>query len=91
MIAVWVAVGLFGVILVRCALVVNALRFADRGGRSWLAWELFGLSYCVLVLAAGGAMWQIVHRCGDLGDWLWLIASAGLIAFDRRQKWKAAS
>ncbi len=86
MIAAVVAVTLFGLILVRCALVVNALHLANRGGRSWLDWELFGLSYCVLVLAAGGSAWQILHRSGDLGDWFWLVSSAGLILFDRRSK-----
>lgn len=86
MIANTIAVGLFLAILVRCAHVVNSLRFADRGGRSWIAWEAFGLSYCLLVLAAGGSMWQILHKCQTFGDWLWLIASAGLIAFDRRKK-----
>lgn len=86
MIAGLVAMLLFGAILVRCAWVVNALRFTDRGGRSWLAWEAFGLSYCVLVLAAGGSAWQIAQGRHCVGDWLWLIASAGLILFDRRRR-----
>jgi len=86
MIAALVAGLLFGAILIRCALVVNALRFVDRGGRSWLAWEAFGLSYCVLVIAAGRSAWQIVHQCPTVGDWLWLVASTGLIVFDRRRK-----
>lgn len=86
MIGAFVAGALFLLILVRCALVVNQLRFADRGGRSWIAWEAFGLSYCVLVVAAGGSAWQIIHHCQSFGDWLWLTASAGLIAFDRRRK-----
>lgn len=80
----WLAGALFGVVLVRCAIVCNALRLADRGGRSYLAWEAYGLSYCLLVLAAGGSALQIVNGRHGLCDWLWLLASAGLIAFDRR-------
>ena len=48
MIANTIAVGLFLAILVRCAHVVNSLRFADRGGRSWIAWE--AVSYTHLTL-----------------------------------------
>jgi hypothetical protein len=78
-----VAVLLFLLILVRCALVVNAMTFKGRG-RSWLAWEAYTGAYCLLVFSAGLSMVHVCVEKATCGDWSWLLASAGLIVFDRR-------
>lgn len=85
MISAAMAIILASVIVARAAYVCNALRISDLGGRGYVAWELFGLSYCVVAAAAAGSAWQIAHGCGTLCDWGWLIASAGMILTDRRR------
>ena len=53
---------------------------------SLLQFWAFGLSYITLFLASVGAAIHIHEGQGTTGDWLFLIASAGLILFDRRRR-----
>jgi len=78
-----VAVGLAAIVLGRCAWVINHLSWRHRG-RPYPAWLAFGLSYALLAICACGSAAQIVVGRAGAGDWLWLLASAGLIVFDRR-------
>lgn len=81
------AFGLAAVVVVRCVCILHDMSFANRG-RAYLIWLAFGLSYAVLCVAALGAAAHIAEGTGNAGDWLWLIASSGLIAFDRRSRIK---
>lgn len=77
------AVVLAAVVMVRCVCVIHDMhpRFAGHYG----AWLGYGLSYAVLCVAAGASAARIVEGPGCITDWLWLTASTGLIAFDRRK------
>lgn len=83
MIAAFMAVGMAGVVLARCAWVINHMQFRNRG-RPYLSWLAFGASYAVLAISACGSAAQIVDGRAWPGDWMWLAASCGLILFDRR-------
>lgn len=82
-----IAFVLATIVVVRCVCVLHGMSFANRG-RAYLIWLAFGLSYAVLCVAALGAAAHIAEGTGNAGDWLWLIASSGLIAFDRRSRIK---
>lgn len=77
------AVAMGALILARCAWVVNTLHPAARD-RPYLPWLAFGVSYALLAISACGSAAQIVEGRAGAGDWLWLLASTGLIVFDRR-------
>lgn len=72
-----------GLIAWRVTSVLNHLDFRNRQHAYW-RWLLFGLSYSVLLVAALGSTVQILEGRALIGDWLWLLASTGLILFDRR-------
>lgn len=78
-----VAVILALVVMVRCVCVLHGMNYRRRT-RNYVGWFGFGLSYAVLCIAAGGAALHIYQGAGYWGDWLWLLSSTGLIAFDRR-------
>lgn len=69
---------------------IGILAGMDRTRRtvSHLRWLLFGLSYLGLALVAIGSAWVIWQDKFHLGDYGWLLTSAGLILFDRRPRRK---
>ena len=73
------------VVAFRCFRVILHMNMRQRTAH-YLKWLLFGLSYGVLMVAALGAAWHISTNQGTGGDALFLIASAGLIIFDRRRR-----
>jgi hypothetical protein len=85
MIHIILAISMFALILVRCAVVVNEMSFKGRN-RSWVTWELFSGAYCLLVFSAGCSAYLLVTGYGTYRDWAWLMASTGLIVFDRRRR-----
>lgn len=60
----------------------------DRTDKSVPTWKFygFGFSYALLFMAAAGAAIHITEGEGITGDWLFLIASSGLIVCDRRKR-----
>lgn len=89
----WVAITLAGacagLIAWRVMSVLNHLNFHSRQ-HTYFRWLAFGLSYSLLLIAAFGSTVQILEGRAITGDWLWLLASAGLIVFDRRARRKLA-
>lgn len=73
------------VIARRCFMVIYHMDFKARRCPALQFWG-FGLSYIALFLAALGAAIHISEGQGITGDWLFLLASAGLIICDRRQR-----
>lgn len=72
-------------IAVRCFCVLHKMDMHSR--RCSYGWFLaFGLSYATLMIAALGAAIHISEGHGITGDWLFLLASAGMIVFDRRRR-----
>lgn len=73
------------VIAHRCFMVIYHMDVMTRQcslARFWC----FGLCYGVLMVASLGAAMHITEGTGITGDWLFLIASAGLILSDRRKR-----
>ena len=81
------ALALFMALIIafRCVRVIYHMDYKRRGVPYW-RWLGFGVSYAVLSIAALGSALHILQGQGMPGDWLWLIASAGLISFDRRAR-----
>lgn len=79
-----VALILAVTVVVRCVCVIADMKFKSRT-RAYCPWAGFGISYALLCVAAAGSFFHIAEGAAVLGDWLWLVASAGLIAFDRRK------
>lgn len=83
----WIAITIAGACAVliawRVMSVLNHLNFRNRQHTYW-RWLMFGLSYSLLLIAVCGSTVQILEGRSVAGDWIWLLASAGLIAFDRR-------
>ena len=73
------------VIARRCFMVIYHMDYNTRQCSRLRFW-CFGLCYCVLMVAALGAAAHIHEGQGITGDWLFLIASAGLIVSDRRKR-----
>lgn len=72
------------VILMRCVCILNNMDHRQRG-TNFAHFAAFGLSYCLLAAGAMSAMFQIWEGRADWGGWAFLLASAGLIVFDRRR------
>ena len=73
------------VVAKRCFMVIYHMDVATRQcslARFWV----FGGCYGLLMVAALGAAAHITEGQGITGDWLFLIASAGLILSDRRKR-----
>lgn len=68
----------------RCVMVINSMHPESRD-RRYCVWLAFGISYAMLALGGLGSMVQIIEGRGCAGDWIWLLASTGLIVFDRRR------
>ena len=81
----YLAGALSVVIVIRCIRVLSNMEFKNRMSH-YLQWFGFGLSYCLLCIAALGAVVHIIEGAGNPGDWLWLCSSAGLIICDRRKR-----
>ena len=79
------ALFMAAVILVRAVCVLHGMDFKTRS-RNYVMWLLFGCSYIALAVAGLGSALQIFEDRGNVGDWLWLFASFGLIVFDRRAR-----
>ncbi len=69
-------------VAVRCVCVLNILQ--HQPGRAYYQFIGFGVSYVTLAITAVGAALHIVEGHGEWPLWGFLIASVGLIAFDRR-------
>ncbi len=69
----------------RCFMVIYHMELRTRQCSLVQFW-CFGLCYGVLMMAALGAAMHITEGIGITGDWLFLIASAGLILSDRRKR-----
>lgn len=74
---------LAAVVAVRCVCVLHGMSPRTRT-KHYATWLGFGLAYAVLCVAALGSAAHITEGTATAGDWLWLLASCGLIAFDRR-------
>lgn len=75
------------VIAFRCFMVLHGMRWRERRCSAVMYW-LFGLSYITLMVASIGAAMHITEGEGITGDWLFLLASTGMILFDRRRRRK---
>lgn len=76
------------VIFVRAVHVVHTMDCRVRR-EHYLHWLAFGTAYALLAVAAIGtivALWE--HEALYLGGLNWLLASGGLILFDRRRRRK---
>lgn len=71
----------------RCFMVLHGMNIAARRCSLVHFW-LFGLSYATLMIASIGAAIHITRGEGITGDWLFLMASTGMILFDRRSRQK---
>jgi hypothetical protein len=76
-----------GVIAFRCFMVLHGMNWKERRCSVLLYW-LFGASYITLMIASIGAAIHITQGEGITGDWLFLMASSGMILCDRRRRRK---
>lgn len=77
------------VVVVRSVGVVNKMAHRERGSQPLWAWLGFGISYATLAASSVGAMLMVWAQAPQLGYVPLLLASAGLILFDRRRPAKA--
>lgn len=96
-----IAIALFatlcaGVVFARCVCVLDHLDYRGNRGnegnsgsiskyRDYLLFLTFGLSYCLLATVSVYAMFRAWDGQASPVDYGFLIASAGLILFDRRK------
>jgi hypothetical protein len=80
-----VAWVLAAIVARRCFMVVYHMDVVTRQC-SLLQFWAFGLSYITLFIASVGAAFHITEGQAITGDWLFLMASAGLILSDRRKR-----
>jgi hypothetical protein len=77
--------ALAAVVARRCYMVIYHMDVMTRQC-SLLHFWAFGLSYITLFIASVGGAIHITEGQATTGDWLFLLASAGLILSDRRRR-----